>query len=77
MILHISNGVAIRGRDVIGVFDMDTSTVNRATRDFLSKNEREGNVTETGNDLPRSFIVTDGTVYISPLNTSTIAKHTG
>ncbi len=77
MILHISNGVAIRGRDVIGVFDMDTSTVNRATRDFLSKNEREGRVTETGNDLPRSFIVTDNTVYISPLNTSTIARHTG
>ncbi len=77
MILHISNNAAIRGRDVIGVFDMDTSTVNRATRDFLARCEKEEKVTETGNDLPRSFIVTDNTVYISPLNTSTIAKHTG
>lgn len=53
---------------------MDTSTVNKATRDYLAKAEKNGRVEYVNFDLPKSFIVTDEKVYVSPINTATINK---
>ena len=74
MYLHIGEDTVIRDRDIIGIFDMDTSTVNKATRDYLKKAEQEKRVVYVNYDLPKCFVVTDKKVFISPLNTSTLSK---
>ena len=76
MYLHIGEDTVINGKNVIGIFDMDTSTVNKATRDYLSKAEKEKRVIYVNYELPKSFIVTDNKIYIAPLNTSTLLKRT-
>ena len=53
---------------------MDTSTVNKATRDYLKKAEQEKRVVYVNYDLPKCFVVTDKKVFISPINTSTLSK---
>ena len=57
MYLHIGNGVSIKDCDVIGIFDLDTATVSKITKKYISENERLGRVEYTDFDLPRSFIV--------------------
>lgn len=74
MYLHIGEDTVIRDRDIIGIFDMDTSTVNKATRDYLKKAEQEKRVAYVNYDLPKCFVVTDKKVFISPINTSTLSK---
>ena len=74
MYLHIGEDVVVNTKSIIGVFDMDTSTVNKATRDFLNLAEKNGKVTYVNYDLPKSFVLTNDGIYISPLNTSTILK---
>ncbi len=74
MFLHLGEDTVIRDGGVIGIFDMDTSTVNKATRDYLAQAERNGRVKYVNYDLPKSFIVTDDGIYISPINTSTLNK---
>ena len=74
MYLHIGGDTMISSEEIIGIFDMDTSTVNKATGDYLAKAEKEKRVIYVNFDLPKSFIVTDGGVYVSPLNTSTLNK---
>lgn len=74
MYLHIGEDTVIRDRDIIGIFDMDTSTVNKATRDYLKKAEQEKRVIYVNYDLPKCFVVTDKKVFISPINTSTLSK---
>ena len=74
MYLHIGGDTMISSEKIIGIFDMDTSTVNKATRDYLAKAEKEKRVIYVNFDLPKSFIVTDVGVYVSPLNTSTLNK---
>lgn len=76
MYLHIGEEVVVNSRNIIGIFDMDTSTVNKATRDYLSKAEKEKNIVYVSYDLPKSFIVTEEKIYVSPLNTSTLLKRT-
>lgn len=74
MYLHIGEDTVIKSDEIIGVFDMDTSTVNKATRDFLKTAEKNRKVIYVNYDLPKCFIVTDKKVYVSPINTGTLNK---
>lgn len=74
MFLHIGEATVLTDDTIIGIFDMDTSTVNKATRDYLRLAEQRGRVIYVNYDLPKSFIVTDDAVYVSPINTSTLNK---
>ena len=74
MYIHLGEDTVITDKGIIGIFDMDTSTVNKATRDYLSKAEKDKKVIYVNYDLPKSFIVTDEAVYVSPINTATLHK---
>ena len=66
----------IRKKDILGIFDLDTSTVSKKTRDFLARAEKEGRVTLLTYDLPRSFIVTleagGQKIYLSQYSAATL-----
>ena len=74
MYLHLGQDTVVRTSDIIGIFDMDTSTVNKATRDYLSNSEKNKKVIYVNYELPKSFIVCKDKIYICPLNTSTLLK---
>ena len=61
---------------MIGIFDLDTTTVSVKTRKFLRVAESEGAVIDLGGDLPKSFVLTDWpsttTVYTSPVSSVTL-----
>lgn len=78
MYLQIGTEDFIKTEDIIGVFDLDNTTVNKATRDYLNEAQKADVVKTVTFDLPKSFIVTEKNgqrkVYISALNTATIYK---
>ena len=79
MYLHLGNDTVIRKEEIIGIFDIDTSTVSKITRDYLTLKEKEGNCVTVSYELPGSFVVcTDNkgkeTVYISQLSAATLLK---
>ena len=57
MYLHIGNGESIRTEDIIGIFDLDTATVSKTTKKYISQKEKEGKVEYLDYDLPRAFIL--------------------
>ena len=57
MYLHIGNGQSVKKKDVIGIFDLDTSTVTKTGKDFINRLERAGAVEYADDDLPRSFVL--------------------
>lgn len=82
MILHIGRDRVVRSRDLIGVFDMDNTTIGQDTRRFLADAEKGGRIVNVTDELPRSFVVcveADGseTVYLSQLAPSTLKKRAG
>ncbi len=74
MYIYLGGDTVIKSDDIIGIFDMDTSTVNKASRDYLSKSEKDKKVIYVNFELPKSFIVCKEKIYICPLNTSTLLK---
>ena len=78
MYLHLGSDAVILKESIIGIFDLDTSTVSKNTRNYLALAEREARVVTVSRELPRSFVAAheDGvvTVYISQLSSQTLLK---
>lgn len=75
MYIHIGNNKVVRKEDILGVFDLDSSTVSINTRKYLNKAQKEKRVMTLGHELPKSFIILrNQEVYLSPFNTSSIIK---
>lgn len=84
MYLHLGQETVVDSKNIVGIYDMDTSTVSKWSRDFLSIAEKEGRVVNVSYELPKSFIVCrevkEGIekeiVYISPLSSQTLLRRT-
>lgn len=79
MYLHLGSGEVIRTDDIIGIFDLDSTTVSKRTREYLKKSELKGEVTTVGYELPKSFVVCsrdrgENKVFLSQLLTNTLLK---
>lgn len=74
MYLHFGQNTTLNTKEIIGIFDLDTATLSKRTRDFLSKAEKEGRVINTSSELPKSFVVTDKNVYINQPTAQTLKK---
>ena len=55
MYLHLGQDKVVSMDEIVGIFDLDTSTVSKATRDYLAKAEKDGCVTNVCTDLPKSY----------------------
>ena len=58
MFLHLGQDTVIIEDDIIGIFDLDTTTVSKPTRDYLKTMQKGGNVVNVSYDLPKSFVIT-------------------
>ena len=69
--------MAVRDKSIIGIFDLDNTSVSKRTQLFLNKAELEGQVVPC-DDLPKSFVLTAeygmSRVYLTSYNTSTLEK---
>lgn len=49
---------ALLSDEIVGIFDLDKTTVKKDTREFLNKNQQKDRIETVGNDIPLSFIAT-------------------
>ena len=81
MYIHLGNETVIKSSDVIGIFDLDSTTVSKNTRIFLSKAEKKKEVVNVSYELPKSFILCSkkkkNKVYISQISSGTLLKRSG
>ena len=79
MYLHLGQETVIMQDDIIGIFDLDNTTVSKATRDYLAVAEKNKQVINVSFELPKTFILTSNKekgnrVYISQISSSTLLK---
>jgi len=83
MFIQITKNQFIRQKDIIGIFDLDTSTVSGITKNFLSRAEKDKKIVSKDiNILPKSFVLVfekkdkekNHRIYFSPNVTEHICK---
>ena len=79
MFIHIGQDTVVIDKEIIGIFDMDNTTVMKKTIDYLNNAEKEKSVINVAPfELPKSFIVCQTPkgkrIYISPVSVGTILR---
>ncbi len=81
MYINIGNNVMIKDDEIVGIFDIDGTTVSKRTREFLNRAERENIVENISPDIPKTFIVCEKKgvkkVYLTQPASGTLLKRTG
>ena len=77
MYLHLGQETVVPLKQVVGIFDMDNTTVSKHTRQFLTAAQKAGRVQTVSPELPKSFVVCvdseqKETVYISQISAATL-----
>ncbi len=79
MYLQLDHHILIPKGKVLGIFDLDHSSWEKTSRDFLAQAEKEGRVFGDSTDLPRSFVLVgedfgNTTVYLSSRTSYSLRK---
>ena len=57
MYLHIGQNVVVPNDSVLGVFDIDNTTQSYITREYLNGAEKDCEILNIEDYIPRSFVV--------------------
>lgn len=81
MYLHLGQNTVIKLNDVIGIFDLETSTISKETRKYLADAQKDGWVVNVSMEMPKSFVLcrdknNKTTVYITQISSTTLLKRT-
>ena len=78
MYLHLGNDVVVNESSVVGIFDIENTSISPATKEFFAAAQKQNRVVYVTDDLPKSFVVcrdADGfTVYICQVSPATMLK---
>lgn len=89
MYLHLGQETVVKTAEIVGIFDMDNTTISKWTRKYLNRAEKDGEIITVTTDLPKTFVVvtkrrdrrkTGGErekVYLSQISSATLRKRTG
>ena len=81
MYLHLGQDTVVKMSEVVGIFDLETSTISKITREFLAKAEKSVKVINVSMEMPKTFILCkdhkeNTIVYISQISSCTLLKRT-
>lgn len=75
MYVDIDTDSLVNSDDVVGIFDLDNTTINKFTNEFLNKMQAEGKIEYLVSDIPKSFVLMkDGTVFVVELSSQILKK---
>lgn len=78
MFLHIGEEYLIKKNSIIGIFDIENTTISKITREYLTDKEKRGQIVTVNDELPKSFIIThdknENTIFITSISSRTLEK---
>lgn len=78
MFLHLGENIVVPIKDIIGIFDIETSVYGSDTTQFLRMAEEDGFVQRIVEEKSKSFIIAEvdkkSKVYLSPISSATLSK---
>ena len=79
MYIHLGRDYVLNDRDVIGIFNLETTTISPRWREFLNYAQKNGAVVSLSEELPQCYVLADApvdTVYLSELSSTAMKKRT-
>ena len=80
MFLHLGENVVVPIKDIIGIFDVETTMYSSDTNQFLRMAKEDGFVDRITKNVAKSFVIAEvdkkSKIYLSPISSQTLCKRT-
>ena len=80
MYVHLGGDVVVNQKSIIGIFNLETSSLSKITREYLKSAQRKGIVKNIGYEIPASFVVCKTgkttTLYTTQISSQTLSNRT-
>ena len=79
MYVHLGRDYVLNDRDIIGIFNLETTTISPRGREFLNYAQKNGAVVSLSDELPQSYVLADSpvdTIYLSELSPAALKRRT-
>lgn len=81
MYVHLGSDTVVRSHEMIGIFDIENTSVGKITKEFLSSAGKRKSAVSVSYDMPKSFVLSESggreKVFISPISPATLCKRCG
>lgn len=81
MYIHLGGDTTIKTEDIVGIFDLDSTTISKHTRKFLNLAEKRSEVKTVTYELPKAFVLCscgdNKSIYLTQLSSTTLEKRAG
>ena len=57
MYIHLGRDYVLNDRDIIGIFNLETTTITPRGREFLNYAQKNGAVVSLSDELPQSYVL--------------------
>ncbi|MDE6579454.1 MAG: DUF370 domain-containing protein [Ruminiclostridium sp.] len=74
MYISLGNDVSVLQSDIIGVFDIEKTSVVKSVNDLLGYCQKNNRIYYVSLEMPKSFVVCSDCVYITNVSANTIRK---
>ncbi|MBU9722293.1 MULTISPECIES: extracellular matrix regulator RemB [Bacillaceae] len=73
MFIHLGGDIVIRSNKIIAILDFQ-SNGSQDNQSFLIEQKRGNNTISITEDTPKSVVVTDENIYLSPISSHTLKR---
>lgn len=81
MYLYLGQDTIIGTKNIIGIFDIENTSVSKITKAYLAAAQKSGSVVAVSSEIPKSFVVCENSgeikVYLSQISPVTLKKRAG
>lgn len=78
MYLYLGQETVVRTDNIVGIFDLENTSISRLTKIYLKTAQKNGEVIEVSKEIPKSFVVWERKgkrkVYLSQISPATLKK---
>ncbi|SIS54466.1 extracellular matrix regulator RemB [Salimicrobium flavidum] len=74
MFIHIGEGNVVKADEVIAIIDCELLSSSSITEEMVFNRRKEKQVVETEEYEPKAMVITEETIYFSPLSVATLKK---
>ena len=74
MYIHLGNDVTVFSEDIIGIFDIERTSVEKSVNEYLSRCQKSGGIYYVSLDMPKSFVICGDCVYITNVGAATLKQ---
>ena len=74
MYVYLGEDTVTDDSDIIGIFDIENTSVSRSTREFLAAAGKNGSTEYVSYDMPKAFVLCGKKIYITKVSSMTLKK---